>query len=132
MVSELPGWHGRRKRFLRRLARDLRVSMPGLGLVLCFASAAWVITVAEASPVADSRVPLAFEDAFEGLASKGVRSASREARESGELPHVSASQQASRSATPAGPSVSELEGEMAENGALSASTPRFRSARPRR
>ena len=65
MSLDRPTWRGRRKRFLRRWARDLRTMMPGLGLVLCFLSSAATITLAERMPLDDpaNRAPVAFASA---------------------------------------------------------------------
>jgi hypothetical protein len=40
-------WRGRHKRASRRLRRDLRVILPMIGVLFCFASSATVIVAAE-------------------------------------------------------------------------------------
>jgi len=50
-LGSIEGWQGRRKRWTRRIARDLRLASPGLWIVLCFTSTATTITIAERVPV---------------------------------------------------------------------------------
>ena len=49
-------WRKRRKRMSRRLARDVRVLSPMLGVLLCFVSSASAIVAAERLPVGTVRV----------------------------------------------------------------------------
>ncbi len=50
MIQATRSWKGRRKRFRRKLARDLRVAMPGLLLLVSLVVTACVIAAAEAIP----------------------------------------------------------------------------------
>jgi len=51
MIRATRSWRGRRKCLRRRLARDLRVAMPGLALLVSLVVMAFVITAAEAIPM---------------------------------------------------------------------------------
>jgi hypothetical protein len=56
MKIEYTQWRKRRKRLSRRLARDLRVLSPLIGVVFCFVSSASAIVAAEQLPVGSAHV----------------------------------------------------------------------------
>lgn len=44
-------WYGRHKRASRRILRDVRMLLPAIGVLFCFASSATVIVAAERVPL---------------------------------------------------------------------------------